>query len=88
MLEKDQTMEQGQFNMAKFRMRIEQLVLKKSAERGTLIDKRELAESTGVPYSTLARLYSQDFERMDAENVLKLKKYFNCTLDELIEVVE
>lgn len=74
--------------MAKFRMRLEQLTLKKSAERGSLIDKRELAEASKVPYSTLVRLYSQKFDRMDADNVYKLKDYFKCTLDELIEVVE
>ena len=80
-------MEQGAI-MAKFYARIEQLTLKKSAERGTLITKDEIAEASGVPYSTLARWYSKPFERMDADTVLKLQRYFDCTLDELIQVAE
>lgn len=80
-------MQQG-IVMAKFRARIEQLTLKKSVERGSLITKDEIAQASGIPYSTLARLYSKPFKLMDADNVAKLQKYFACTLDELIEIVE
>lgn len=79
---------QGQITMAKFRARIEQLTLQKSTERGSLITQRELAEASGVPLTTLTRWYNKEFERMDADTVLKLMRYFNCTLDELIEVVD
>lgn len=79
---------QGQPTMAKFRARIEQLTLKKSAERGTLITKQELSEKSGVPLTTLSRWYNSSFDRMDADTVLKLRDYFGCTLDDLIEIVE
>jgi transcriptional regulator with XRE-family HTH domain len=79
---------EGQSLMARFRARIEQLTLQKSAERGSRISQKELAEESGVPLPTLTRWYNKEFERIDADTVLKLKKYFGCTLDELIEVIE
>ncbi|MEO8391501.1 MAG: helix-turn-helix transcriptional regulator [Chloroflexota bacterium] len=79
-------MQQGM--VMKFRARIEQLTLKKSVERGSLITKEEIAEGSGIPYSTLARLYNKPFKLMDADNVAKLQIYFGCTLDELIELID
>lgn len=73
--------------MAKFRARIEQLALTRSAAQGSLITQKEIAEASGVPLSTLTRWYNKEFDRIDADTVLKLKTYFGCTLDELIEIV-
>lgn len=77
-----------QMKMAKFRARVEQLVLAKSAAQGTRISQREVAEESGVPLTTLSRWYNQSFERMDADTVLKLMRYLGCTLNDLVEVIE
>lgn len=79
---------QGQMLVATFRARLEKLSLQKSAERGKLISQKELAEEAGVSLATVSRWYNKDFDRIDADTVLRLMRYFNCTLNDLIEVVE
>ena len=74
--------------MAKFRLRIEELASKKSAEQGKRISQKDLAEQSGVAITTLSRWTNQRFERLDADLVMKLQRYFDCSLDELIEVIE
>lgn len=79
---------QAQAVMAKFRPKVEKLTLQKSTEQGSLITQRELAEKSGVPPTTLSRWYNKEFERMDADTAIKLMRYFNCTLDQLVDVVD
>ena len=79
---------QGQTIMAKFRARVEELTLKKGVKRGSRVTQKEVAEASGVPITTLSRLSNNPAARMDADTVLKLMRYFECTLDELIEVIE
>jgi DNA-binding Xre family transcriptional regulator len=79
---------QGRTNMAKFRAKVEELTLKKSAERGTRITQKELSEASGVPVTTLSRLNKKPAARIDADTVYSLLDYFDCTFEELFERVD
>lgn len=72
---------------AKFVPQIKKLMLKKSVELGYPLTQRELADEAGVSLPTVSRWYNGDFDRIDAETVVRLMGYFQCTFSELIEIV-
>jgi len=71
-----------------FRPRLKQLMLTRAAEIGERLTQREFAEVSGVPIATLSRWYRESFARVDADTARRLTAYFNCTLDELLEIVD
>lgn len=74
-------------DMARFRARLKQLALQKSVERGDTLTQRDLAQESGVSLATVSRLYTNAFDRIDADTVARLTAYFGCTLNDLIEIV-
>jgi DNA-binding Xre family transcriptional regulator len=74
--------------VATFRARIKPLMLKKAHDLGEPLNHKQVAEAAGVSLATLSRWYNRDFDRIDADTVMRLMNYFGCTLNELIEVVD
>ena len=44
----------------------------------------QLSEKTGIPYTTLKSFYTKGTENIKLSTLLKLKDYFQCTLDFLV----
>lgn len=74
--------------MARFKSRIAQLMLKRSAEEGRRISQTEVAKESGVSLPTIQRWYDGTFARIDAETLYALLDYFDCKFEDLIERVE
>ncbi|MGX6960833.1 MAG: helix-turn-helix domain-containing protein [Rickettsia endosymbiont of Pentastiridius leporinus] len=52
------------------------------------IDRKYLAEVTDVPYTTISRIMRAEANREfnpEIDTILKIAKYFNCTMDEVIK---
>jgi len=52
-------------------------------ERG--ISRGQLAEESGVPYTTIVGFYARGYENTKLRTLRALAKYFNCTLDYLAD---
>ncbi len=76
-----------QTDVAKFRLRVEELALKKAAARGYRLSQKEIAEKSKVPVTTLSRITNRVTRRIDADTVARLMDYFECGIGDLIEVV-
>lgn len=74
--------------VATFRARIKPLMLDKAAAEGEPLRLNQIAKQAGVSLATVSRWYNSDFDRIDADTVLRLMNYFGCSLNELIEVVD
>lgn len=51
------------------------------------IDRKYLAEVTDVPYTTISRIVRAEVNREfnpEIDTILKIAKYFSCTMDEVI----
>jgi DNA-binding Xre family transcriptional regulator len=81
---------QGIKNMASFRSNLRQLMLNKSAKLGKPLSQKALSKTTGVSTATVQRWFDPDytFDRVDADTVRALTKFFNCKMDDLIEIVD
>ncbi|BDU59832.1 putative HTH-type transcriptional regulator [Candidatus Rickettsia kotlanii] len=52
------------------------------------IDRKYLAEVTNIPYTTVSRIMRAEANREfnpEIDTILKIAKYFNCTMDEVIK---
>ena len=52
------------------------------------IDRKYLAEVTDVPYTTISRIIRAEVNREfnpEIDTILKIAKYFSCTMDEVIK---
>lgn len=52
------------------------------------IDRKYLAEVTDVPYTTISRIMRAEVSREfnpEIETILKIARYFKCTMDEVIK---
>ena len=52
------------------------------------IDRKYLARVTGIPYTTISRIMRAEPNREfnpEIDKILKIAKYFNCTMDEVIK---
>lgn len=49
------------------------------------IDKPSLARSTDIPYTTIDGLWKKGTENMKRSTLLKLARYFDCTIDYLAD---
>lgn len=72
--------------VAQFKSNLKQLILNESAKRGTPLTQRELSQKSGVSSATITRWYKGGFDRIDADTVMKLTRFFGCSINELIEV--
>lgn len=77
-------------DMASFRSRLKQLMLDTSAKRGESISQTKVAKATGVSLATVQRWYDPEykFNRVDADTLKGLTKFFKCKMDDLIEIVD
>jgi DNA-binding Xre family transcriptional regulator len=49
------------------------------------INKRELSKQSGIPYMTIVNFYELGTDNIKLSTLMKLKKYFNVTLDYLAD---
>ena len=68
--------------MKRIHMRIEELL----AERG--ISKNQICKDLDIPRGNFNRYCRDEFQRIDANLVVKLCGYLNCELQELLEIIE
>lgn len=67
--------------MQHIHLRINELLL----ERG--ISKNQICKDLDLPRGNFNRYCRDEFKRIDVNLILKLCHYFNCKIDELIEIV-
>ena len=68
--------------MKRIHMRIEELL----GERG--ISKNQICKDLDIPRGNFNRYCRDEFQRIDANLIVKLCGYLNCELQELLEIVE
>lgn len=80
---------QGIKDMASFRSNLRQLMLNKSAKSGKPLSQKQVSDKAVVPIATVRRWYNPEytFSRVDADTLAALTKFFNCKMDDLIEIV-
>lgn len=52
------------------------------------ISQLQLAEKTGLSPATVGKLYRDQFERIDKNTLIRLCKYFNVGIADLLEITE
>ena len=52
------------------------------------ISKNRICKDLDIPRGNFNRYCRDEFQRIDANLLLKLCAYFDCTFDELIEIVK
>ena len=67
--------------MAHIHMRINELL----EENG--ISKNQICKDLDIPRGNFNRYCRDEFQRIDANLILKLCNYFDCEISELIEIV-
>lgn len=67
--------------MKRLHLRINELL----SERG--ISKNRICRDLDIPRGNFNRYCRDEFQRIDANFILKLCNYFNCEISELIEIV-
>ena len=67
--------------MQHIHLRINELLI----ERG--ISKNQICKDLDLPRGNFNRYCRDEFKRIEANLILKLCHYFNCKIDELIEIV-
>jgi DNA-binding Xre family transcriptional regulator len=75
-------------NEVRFRVKLRGLMLKFAAERGEPLTQVDLARETGIGRPAVNRWYQGDVERIEARPLLAFMRYFNCSLTDLVEIVE
>ena len=68
--------------MKRIHMRIEELL----GARG--ISKNQICKDLDIPRGNFNRYCRDEFQRIDANLVIKLCGYLNCELQELLEIVD
>lgn len=68
--------------MQHLHLRINELL----SEKG--LSKNRICKDLDIPRGNFNRYCRDEFQRIDANLLLKLCDYFNCTISELIEIVE
>lgn len=73
--------------MASFRSHLRHLVLERSLRVGQNIPLTEIAEATGISWSTLQKWHdpTYTFTRVDADTLYGLLEYFGCKFEDLLE---
>lgn len=62
-------------------MRINELLEEKA------ISKNQICKDLDLPRGNFNRYCRDDFQRIDANLIIKLCKYFDCEINELLEIV-
>ena len=72
----------GPFFMKRIHMRIEELL----AERG--ISKNQICKDLDIPRGNFNRYCRDEFQRIDANLIVKLCGYLECGIEELLVIVD
>lgn len=67
--------------MQHLHLRINELILEKG------ISKNRICKDLDIPRGNFNRYCRDEFQRIDANLILKLCNYFDCEISELIEIV-
>jgi DNA-binding Xre family transcriptional regulator len=71
----------------KVRSKLKELVTKKEIELGRRIKQAEIAAETGLNPNTISRWMSPEpFDRFQSEPIVKLCRWLNCTINDLIYI--
>jgi DNA-binding Xre family transcriptional regulator len=69
--------------------RFKKIVLIRQAELGREITQEEISQQTGISRVTIGKWMSnRPMTRFDSETVLALMRWANCSLEDLLEIVE
>ena len=68
--------------MKHLHMKINELL----SERG--FSKNRICKDLNIPRGNFNRYCRDEFQRIDVNLILKLCNYFECTIDELIEIIK
>lgn len=52
------------------------------------VNQTKVAKDTGISTTVMSNYYNNNFNRINKNDIEKLCKYFNCTLDELFTLSE
>lgn len=69
-----------------FKTHLKALVLNKAAAEGEAITQTKIQEETGLSLPAIARWYSGEMDRIDADAVERLMNYLECSISDLITV--
>jgi putative transcriptional regulator len=64
---------------------LDQLMLTWSASHGKRLTMRQLSEGTGLALGALSRYKSGKVDRIHADTIIALCRFFDCSLCDLIE---
>lgn len=68
--------------MQHIHLRINELL----SEKG--LSKNRICKDLDIPRGNFNRYCRDDFQRIDTNLILKLCNYFNCTIGELVEIID
>ena len=68
--------------MQHIHLRINELLLERN------ISKNRICKDLDIPRGNYNRYCRDEFQRIDVNLILKLCNYFECTIDELIEIIK
>lgn len=68
--------------MKRIHMRITELLEEKQ------ISKNKICRELELPRGNFNRYCRDEFQRIDAKMIVRLCEYFNCTIEDLLEIVE
>lgn len=69
-----------------FKTHLKALVLNKAAAEGEPITQTKIQEETGLSLPTIARWYSGELDRIEADAVGRLMDYLQCSITDLVTV--
>jgi DNA-binding Xre family transcriptional regulator len=75
-------MDQGEEDMKYLHIRLEELL----AERG--LSKKKVCSALDIERTNFNRYYRDEFQRIDANLIIKLCEYFDCEVGDLFEIRE
>lgn len=69
------------------RFKLKELTAEKAFREGRRINLQEIADQTGIHRTTLSKLQSPTGHNTTTDNLDALCKYFDCSIQDLIEYV-
>jgi DNA-binding Xre family transcriptional regulator len=69
-----------------FKTHLKTLIINHAAKTGNIIAQKEIFEATGISQATLSRWYKGDIEKLDYDTALKLTRFFECGLCDLVSL--
>ncbi len=70
------------------RFKLKEMIAKKEFTDGRRITIGEVAEDTNIHRMTLSKMINQKGYNTGSENLNRLCKYFNCSIEDIVEYVD